>query len=529
MTDDTGKPFLSVCVITGNEEENIERCLRSVEFADEIVVVDSFSTDRTVEIARQFTDRVFQHRWLGYIGQKAIARNLARGEWILFVDADEAVSGPLRDEILSMLRGDVPDEIAGFDFPRQVWYLHRWIRHGDWYPDTKLRLFRKIRGRCCGTEPHERIDVDGEVRHLSAPLLHYTYDDIADQLSTVNRFSSISSRNEKLLDKSAAELLWRMLLHPPFRFFRCYFMRKGFLDGIAGLVIAVTIAFGTFIKYAKVWELKMGRMSAAPAAAALLAVFVSALPFPSSAAAEPADADAIAPPPVLETEDLHPAPGTAALPEGDAAALLAACADRMPRDRVRMSGYVNMRRRYGVSLKETKFAVDADFSADPPVTTYVVGDPESGGADVVQAVRDPVRGLVLSRQGGAPAPAPGDAVAGTDLAWFDAGFDFVWWKPIRIAGRERLKGRDCILLDVAPPDPSDDCAFVRLWVDAEMIFVVQAAQFDSGLRQRRTLWVRGVRKSGGRWVFRDLEVETHGTGHRTRLHFDDVSFPGSGS
>ena len=243
MTDDTGKPFLSVCVITGNEEENIERCLRSVEFADEIVVVDSFSTDRTVEIARRFTDRVFQHRWLGYIGQKAIARNLARGEWILFVDADEAVSGPLRDEILSMLRGDVPDEIAGFDFPRQVWYLHRWIRHGDWYPDTKLRLFRKIRGRCCGTEPHERIDVGGEVRHLSAPLLHYTYDDIADQLSTVNRFSSISSRNEKLLDKSAAELLWRMLLHPPFRFFRCYFMRKGFLDGIAGLVIAVTIAF----------------------------------------------------------------------------------------------------------------------------------------------------------------------------------------------------------------------------------------------------------------------------------------------
>ena len=253
------KPFLSVCIITGNEEENIGRCLRSVDFADEIVVVDSFSTDRTVELVRAFTDRVFQHRWVGYIGQKAIARNLARGEWVLFVDADEAVSGALRDEILATLREGVPDEVAGFDFPRQVWYLHRWIRHGDWYPDTKLRLFRKERGRCCGTEPHERIDVDGEVRHLHSPLLHYTYDDIADQLSTVNRFSSISSRNEKLLSKSAADLLWRMLLHPPFRFFRCYFMRRGFLDGMAGLVIASTIAFGTFIKYAKAWEARSER------------------------------------------------------------------------------------------------------------------------------------------------------------------------------------------------------------------------------------------------------------------------------
>ena len=112
--------FLSVCIITGNEEENIRRCLESVSWADEIVVVDSFSRDRTVEIARKFTDRVFQHRWMGYVGQKAIARNLARGEWILFVDADEAVSPALREEILATLRGGVPDAVAGFDFPRQV-------------------------------------------------------------------------------------------------------------------------------------------------------------------------------------------------------------------------------------------------------------------------------------------------------------------------------------------------------------------------------------------------------------------------
>ena len=113
------KPFLSVCIVAGNEEDNIRRCLESVSWADEIVVVDSFSTDRTAEIAREFTDRVFHHRWVGYIGQKAIARNLARGEWILFVDADEAVSPALRDEILATLRRGVPEGVAGFDFPRQ--------------------------------------------------------------------------------------------------------------------------------------------------------------------------------------------------------------------------------------------------------------------------------------------------------------------------------------------------------------------------------------------------------------------------
>lgn len=252
-------PFLSVCIITGNEEDNIRRCLESVAFADEIVVVDSFSTDRTLGIVREFTDRVYQHRWMGYIGQKAIARNLARGEWILFVDADEAVSPALRDEILATLRGGVPDGVDGFDFPRQVWYMRRWIRHGDWYPDAKLRLFRKARGRCCGIEPHERIEVRGAIGHLRAPLFHYTYDDVADQVSTMNRFSTISAGSEGSRNRPVAFLLWGMLMHPPFRFFRCYFLKLGFLDGVAGLVIARSAAFSTFIKYAKLWEARLGR------------------------------------------------------------------------------------------------------------------------------------------------------------------------------------------------------------------------------------------------------------------------------
>lgn len=253
------KPFLSVCIITGNEEDNISRCLESVRWADEIVVVDSFSTDRTVEIARQYTDRIFQHRWLGYIGQKAVARNLAQGEWILFVDADEAVSDMLRKEIQSRMQAGIPEHVAGFDFPRQVWYLHRWIRHGDWYPDTKLRLFRKKRGRCCGKEPHERIDVDGEVLHLRQPLYHYTYDNIADQINTINRFSTISAAGDSKREFSTASLLWRILFHPPFRFIRCYFVKGGFLDGMAGFIIALSVSYGALIKYAKYWEIRSQR------------------------------------------------------------------------------------------------------------------------------------------------------------------------------------------------------------------------------------------------------------------------------
>ena len=248
---------ISVCIITGNEQKNIRRCLDSVKWADEIIVVDSFSTDATMSIVLEYTDRVYKHRWLGYIGQKAVAKSLAQCDWVLFVDADEAVSDSLRQEIADIFAKGVPEDVNGFDFPRQVWFLNKWIRHGDWYPDTKLRLFRRLKGTCGGTEPHERVDIEGTVCHLRSPLYHYTYDNIHDQIGTLNRFSTISANGIQGKKKSSCYVLFGMLAHAPFRFFRCYVVKRGFLDGIPGLIIAVAAAFGTFIKYAKQWEVKL--------------------------------------------------------------------------------------------------------------------------------------------------------------------------------------------------------------------------------------------------------------------------------
>ncbi len=248
---------ISVCIIAGNEEENIGRCLQSVTWADEIVVVDSFSHDRTPEIARGYTPHVYQHEWQGYVKQKALAKTYATNPWILFIDADEEVSPELRDEIFRIFSSKIPDDVSGFDFPRKVWFLGRWILHGDWYPDRKLRLFRASRGECTGTEPHDRITVHGKVEHIRSPLYHYTYDNIHQQLDTLDRFSSIAAKSKP--DMPGFRIVLRMLFDPPFRFFRCYFVKRGFLDGLPGYIIARAIAFGTFAKYAKIWERRHNR------------------------------------------------------------------------------------------------------------------------------------------------------------------------------------------------------------------------------------------------------------------------------
>ena len=256
---------ISACVTAGNEERNIARCLTSLGWCDEIVVVDSFSTDRTVEISRRFTDRVYQHEWLGYIGQKNLVINMARHPWVLILDADEEVSPALRDEMLNALERD-GDACAGYEFPRQVHYLGRWIRHGEWYPDIKLRLFRRALGHAEGREPHDHIVVKGRVSRLRNPIFHYTYDDIRDHLDTVNRFSSITAA--EMFKEGGRPRMVDLWIRPLWRFLKAFVFKGGILDGRRGLLIAVISAFGVLVKYSKLWEFhqQAGAKGAPPAA-----------------------------------------------------------------------------------------------------------------------------------------------------------------------------------------------------------------------------------------------------------------------
>jgi glycosyltransferase involved in cell wall biosynthesis len=243
---------ISACIITYNEEQKIHRCLQSVAWCDEIVVLDSFSTDRTVAICRQFTERVYQHEWMGYVGQRNLVREMSSHPWVLFLDADEEVSEGLREEIIEEFEHGMGSYV-GYEFPRRVYYMGKWINHGEWYPDVKLRLFEKAYGRTEGQEPHDKVVVTGPTKRLKNPLWHYTYDDMADHVDTLNRFSTITARQRFVQDAPFG--WWDVLFRPWFRFLKGYILRGGFLDGAHGFMIAVTCSFGVFIKYAKQWEL----------------------------------------------------------------------------------------------------------------------------------------------------------------------------------------------------------------------------------------------------------------------------------
>lgn len=244
---------ISACLTVGNEESNIRRCLESLRWVDEIVVVDSYSQDRTVEICREYTGRVYQHAWLGYVGQKELIKQMALHPWVFFVDADEEVSAQLRDEILAEFDSGHNRRYAGYKFPRKVYFLGKWITHGEWWPDIKMRLFLKDRGICTGREPHDYVAVQGPVKKLNGCLFHYTYDDLSDQVATLNRFSSISAAGMYRAGRRFCVL--DLIFRPLFRFFKGYFLKRGFCDGTRGLIISILTATGVFMKYAKLWEL----------------------------------------------------------------------------------------------------------------------------------------------------------------------------------------------------------------------------------------------------------------------------------
>ena len=244
---------LSALVITLNEEKRLPACLASVRFADEIVVVDSGSRDRTLEIARGYTDKIFHQDWLGMNGQKAFALTQTTGDWIFNLDADEATTPELQAEVQAIVARPEVQE-AGFTIPRLTFYQGRWIRHGGWYPDRKLRLFRRGLGRFAGEDPHDQVKIAGPVGELRGELLHYTYEDLAHQVSALSQYAWAAAQAKQKAGERFRR--HRLLLHPPGAFLRAYLLQQGFRDGLPGLLIAGMNAFYTFLKYARLGELE---------------------------------------------------------------------------------------------------------------------------------------------------------------------------------------------------------------------------------------------------------------------------------
>lgn len=244
---------LSVCIIACNEERDLPRCLASVTFADQIVVVvDSRSQDQTEKLAREAGALVEVRTYDGNIEQKNFALELCTGDWILALDADEAVSDALAEEIQQFL-GDA-GSIDGMEINRVTWHLGRWIRHGEFYPDWQLRVFKRG-AKWEGTNPHGRVQLaaNAKIERLQHEAYHWSYRDLADQVDRIQDFSSIQARVNH--GRGRAHALRDMILRPPARFLRAYFLKQGFRDGVPGFVIAAATAFHVFLKYAKQWEI----------------------------------------------------------------------------------------------------------------------------------------------------------------------------------------------------------------------------------------------------------------------------------
>lgn len=249
---------LSVIIVCMNEAKRIGACLESVSFADEIVVVDSGSTDETLEIARRFTERIFVRDWPGMTDQKNFALDKAGHEWVLNLDADEVVSPELGREIQDLLSGGGIKE-DGFYIDRRTFFMGEWIRHSGWSPDYILRLFRRDKGRFTGGDPHSHVEVNGATAKLAGPLMHYTYEDISHQARAMTRWGLDAGVEKHKQGKKFR--LFDLLFRPPFAFFKAYVIKRGFMDGMAGLVISVMNGYYTWLKYLRMWELERSRDS----------------------------------------------------------------------------------------------------------------------------------------------------------------------------------------------------------------------------------------------------------------------------
>ncbi len=240
---------ISACIISYNEEKKIADCLESLEgIVDEIVLVDSNSTDKTIEIASSYTDKIYRQDFLGYVDQKNLAVEKASHDWILSLDCDERLSSELRQSIEG-----VKDRIDAYDaytMNRKTYYVYRWLNH-CWYPDRKVRLFNKRQAKWVGLNLHEKVGVGtGNTHWLAGDILHYSFDTLSDHLQTLDRFTEIGA--EEILQRGERVSIVSPLAHGAWTFFSLYFLRRGLLDGFAGLMVSVLSFTHVFVKYSKV-------------------------------------------------------------------------------------------------------------------------------------------------------------------------------------------------------------------------------------------------------------------------------------
>ncbi|MBN8550316.1 MAG: glycosyltransferase family 2 protein, partial [Deltaproteobacteria bacterium] len=236
----------------------IERCLESVKWCDEVIVVDSGSKDRTLEIARRYTDKIFEREWPGFVAQKRFALQQCSSDWVLNIDADEVVSPELRDQILGVLTDRSPEgnAVDGYQLSRVVFYMKRWWRNGGWYPEYRLRLCRRSATTWGGEDPHEKAMVTGATKRLSGELQHYTYSNMTSQMNTLNKFSETAAKS--MFARGERFSVVKLVGRPIARFIKFFFLKSGFKEGFPGFLVACIESFYVFLKYAKLWELERG-------------------------------------------------------------------------------------------------------------------------------------------------------------------------------------------------------------------------------------------------------------------------------
>jgi glycosyltransferase involved in cell wall biosynthesis len=244
---------LSVTVITHDEEAQIGDCLESVRWADEIVIVDTGSADRTLEICTKYTPCVHSRTWAGYAPAKNAAIALATGDWILSLDADERVSDGLRQEIAALQQQPVATLADGYAVPRCNYLWGRWLRYGGLYPDRQLRLFKRGKGSFKAQRVHESVAIDGRIERLQCPIEHHSYRGISDVIQRLDRYTDLAALD--LRDQGQSFRRSALVMRPVGRFLRNYVLKQGFRDGIPGLIMAASYAYGVFVREAKLWEM----------------------------------------------------------------------------------------------------------------------------------------------------------------------------------------------------------------------------------------------------------------------------------